>query len=291
LKQIELENKENKQLENKDKQNWEVKYPSIGLTLSCVINTDKDKIRNNIIENIQRTHPRVWPHKEQDTEVIICAGGSSLLDHFDEIHKKQQDGGKVIALANTAHILVENGIRPNAQILLDAKPRNAEFVVNGIETVCFIASQCDPSVFEKAEKTGNKIYLYHAVNNDAEFSYINDVENAWIPIQGGNTITMRAIRLFTILGYSNFQIYGWDSCIMNDRHHAYPQPDADKQKIFCLELEGKKFQLTAWMLSQGLEFVNFVKNFCMKIELNVHGDGLISHIIKTGSLKVNIKEA
>lgn len=259
---------------------WEVKYPSIGLTLNCVLNTDKERIQSNIKENLKRNHPRVWPHKLQDTDVIICAGGPSLIDHIEEIKALQDKGGKVIALANVAHVLEKYGIIPNGHILLDAKPRNAEFITNA-DTTYFISSQCDPQVFENAEKTGNQIYIWHAVNNDDEFECINDIEEKWVPIQGGSTITMRAIRLFTILGYRNYHVFGWDSCYFEDVHHAYEQPDADKHKKFKFEFEGRTFTVSPWMISQALESINFFKTFCMSINLCVHGDGLISHIIKT----------
>lgn len=277
-------------VEKPDNQTWTQKYESIGLTLECVLNTNEDKIRENITENLKLTCPRIWPHKIQETPVCICAGGPSLLDSIEEIRQKQIDGAKVIACANVAHVLHANGIRPNAHVILDAKPRNAEFVLPDVETTFFIASQCDPEVFRRAEKTGNKIYMFHAVNNDEEFQCIKDVEEMWVPVQGGSTITMRTIRLFTLLGYQNFDIYGWDSCLRDGRHHAYEQPDADKHRVFKLSVEDKLFKVTPWMIGQAFEFIDFIKMFCMNINLNVHGDGLIGHIIKQGSLKHTITE-
>lgn len=271
-------------------QSWEVKYPSIGLTLNCVLNTEDAKVRANIVENLQRKHERIWAFKLQETPIVICAGGPSLLENIEEVRSKQLEGAKVVALANTAHVLKKHGIRYNAHVLLDAKPRNATFIQDDIETTFFIASQCNPEVFEAAEKTDNKIYMYHAVNNDDEFQCIKDVEDMWIPVQGGSTITMRAIRLFTLLGYKNFEMYGWDSCLKDGRHHAYEQPDADKHKVFKLSVEDKVFKVTPWMLGQAFEFVTFIKMFCMNINLSVHGDGLISHIVRTGSLKHKIED-
>ena len=270
---------------------WKVNYPSINLELNCVINTEKDQIENNIRTNLTRDVSKVWPYKQQDTQVAICAGGPSLIDHLEDIKELQFNGGKVVALANVAHILLKHGIRPNAHVLLDAKPRNAEFIT-GCETTFFIASQCDPEVFDRAEKTGNPIYMYHAVNNDDEFQMIHEAEDRWVPIQGGSTITMRTIRLFNILGYHKFHMFGWDSCYKGGSHHAYEQPDADKHKKFKFEFEDRLFTVSPWMLSQALESVNFFKSFCMNIDICVHGNGLIAHIIKkSGQSTINIQEA
>jgi len=266
----------------RDKEAWEVEYESLGIKLHCLLNTDEDKIRENIKANLDRGHPQIWPHKEQETQCVLCAGGPTLREHIEDIKEHQAQGGKVIALANVAHLLIENNIRPNAQVLLDAKPRNAKFILPGVETTLFIASQCDPTVFEAAEQTGNKIYIWHGVNNDQEFEVIHERGEPWIPVQAGTTITVRAIRLFNILGYKNFHIYGFDSCYKDGVHHSYEQPDADKHKRFKLEFEGKVFTVSPWMIAQFMEFAKFVKAFGMNLNLNIHGDGLISHLIKCG---------
>ena len=255
---------------------WKVNYPSLGLELNCVLNTDKEKIQENVESALKRDIERVWPWQQQDTLVAICAGGPSLIESLPEIRKIQEEGGKIVALANVAHILLDHGIRPNAHVLLDAKPRNAEFIQDS-KTTLFIASQCDPEVFDRAEETGNKIYMYHAVNNDEEFAAIHQVDEKWIPIQGGSTITMRTIRLFNILGYSKFHMFGWDSCYRDKSHHAYEQPDADKHKKFKFEFEDKTFTVSPWMISQALESIKFFKSFCMSLDMKVHGDGLIAH--------------
>ena len=291
---------------------WQQTYESLGLTLECQLNTDQDVICENIKHALTLGLPEIWPCAnrieergeliENDTNLVICAGGPSLLEHIDEIRDRQINGAKIVALANVAHLLLAHDIRPNAHVLLDAKPRNADFITN-CETTLFISSQCDPKVFENALKTDNQVMLYHAVNNAQEADTLNEhyqqkadetgdpQEGVWVPVQGGSTITMRAIRLFTLLGYSKFHMYGWDSCFLNDSHHAYEQPDADKQRVMKMQFEDRVFRVTPWMISQALEMQNFVKMFCMNIDLAVHGEGLIAYIIKcAASLKVDIKE-
>ena len=46
----------------------------------------------------------------------------------------------------------------------------------------------------------------------------------------------------------------------------------------------------SWMLSQFMEFTNFVKAFGMNLNIKVHGDGLISHLIKSGCEAAKIEE-
>lgn len=276
--------------EKRKDQSWEMNYESLGIKIQGMLNTDEDKIRDNIRENLKRGHPQIWPFKEQETEVCICAGGPSLKDHLEDIKEKQCQGAKVVALANVAHLLKDAGIRYNAHILLDAKPRNSTFILPNVDTTYFIASQCDPSVFEAAEKTGKDIYIWHGVNNPEEFDVLQETGEPFIPVQAGTTITPRAIRLFNILGYKNFHIYGFDSCYREGEHHSYEQPDADKHKRFKLDFEGKEFTVSPWMIAQFMEFTNFVKNFGMNLNLKVYGDGLIARLIEIGGGKFNIEE-
>ena len=291
-----------------EQNSWDVNYPSIGLQLKCLLNTEEDKVRENIAHALTLGLPEIWPCEnkryengeriENETQILICAGGPTLLEHIEEIRDRQNAGAKVVALANVAHLLLAHDIRPNAHVLLDAKPRNAEFVTN-CNTTLFISSQCDPKVFENALKTDNDVFLYHAVNNDEEFEVIRDhysdkdgIEGAWVPVQGGSTITTRTIRLFTLLGYKNFHTFGFDSCMKGEQHHAYEQPDADKQKVFKFDFEGTMYRMTPWMMGQFMEFQTFVKMFGMSINLEVHGDGLIADFIHKayGQHQIKIEE-
>ena len=92
-----------------DGNEWDVEYPSIGLKLKCALNVEEDKIRENIAHALTLGLPEIWPSENKDKdgnvneqEIILCAGGPSLLDSFDEIAELQSNGAKVVALANTA---------------------------------------------------------------------------------------------------------------------------------------------------------------------------------------------
>ena len=47
---------------------------------------------------------------------------------------------------------------------------------------------------------------------------------------GGSTVTLRAIHLFRMLGFSKFEVYGFDSCIIG-QHHAYEQKENDDEQV------------------------------------------------------------
>jgi hypothetical protein len=56
------------------------------------------------------------------------------------------------------------------------------------------------------------------------------------------------------------------------------------EKTIDLIVGGKSFKCHSWMAFQAQEFITLVKHiFPDDLELNVHGDGLIAHILKTGA--------
>jgi len=258
-------------------------YKDIGITIEGQLNTDPEKLRSNIATNIRRDHEQVWPHQEQETIVAIVGGGPSLVKHLDTLREAQKEGAKVVALANTAHLLVQHNIRPSAHILLDGKPNNANFIVDDLDCKYFVASQCDTSVFDKLEALGRKVYIWHAVNNDQEFKEIHDHYGKWVPIQGGPTIMLRALRLFSVLGYYKFDLYGFDSCVIDGQHHAYEQESANDENAVKIGCNGKEFSVRAVDIQQAMEFIKTVKHFGQNWKLRVHGDGLIEHMIRTGA--------
>ena len=257
-------------------------YKDLGITINARLNTDLDQLRHNVSTNIKRGHEQVWPHKEQDTIIALVGGGPTLLDTLDELKESQKNGARVVALANTAHVLMENGIKPSACVLLDGRPNNVNFIVDELDCPYFVASQCDTGVFDKLEALNRKIYIWHAVNNDDEFETIHEQYDKWVPIQGGPTIMLRGFRLFAILGYHRFDVFGFDSCAIDDLHHAYEQPIADEENTVKIGCNGKEFQVRAVDIQQAMEFMKVVKVFGQNWQMRVHGDGLIEHLIRTG---------
>lgn len=257
----------------------EIFYESLGIKIFAGLNTPRAKLVENIRTNIKRGLPQVWPHQPQDTVCCVVAGGPSLADSLDDIRTRQADGAMVVALANTAHYLMAHGIRPNSVVLLDAKP-NPQWIVPELKCTYFVASQCDPVMFDALQ--GMKyVYIWHAINNREEFDSVFEGYDQWVPIQGGNTMGLRTLRLLDVLGYHRFELFGMDGCLIDGCHHVYPQPMADKDRSTGIEVNGRRFEVTAWMIQQAIEFLKVVKMFGQKWEMVVHGDGLLAHMVKS----------
>lgn len=247
----------------------------------------REKIASNVWYNIRMGRPQVNFHVQQYTPIILCAGGGSLLEHVDEIQCAQLKGMDVVCVGNAGHALMRHGIKVNGHILVDGAVRNRSFIVPTVDTRYFVASQCDPSILHALHRHKH-VFIWHAgcVADEQKDLDLYYGKSGWFQILGGSYVTLRAISLLHCLGYKYIHIYGFDSCLSKeDKHHAYDQPNADRQKSAEVEIGGRKFKANFWMLDQASQFCESVQNKRFgDSQLAIHGNGLIAHMVKTRSL-------
>lgn len=252
--------------------------PEIGL------NEDEKIIQENVQRNIRRTLPQVQCWQPQpDVTLLIAGGGPSLELELDDLRAKYADGAKVVSINNTHDWLIERGINPSLHIMLDARDFNSRFVQKPISSCKYlIASQCHPSVFDALE--GHDVYLWHPCSTDADVAVLDAYYlGQYYRVVGGGTVMTRAFTLLQMLGFSKFEVYGFDSCFMNDKHHSYNQPENDGGEVLNVEVAGRMFKCAHWMYVQAQDFLGTTKALGQNVDMIVHGDGLISHLIKTGA--------
>ena len=252
----------------------------------CEVNEDKDKIRDNIKKNIQLGLPQVQPYETQWEKVVgIVLGGATLKETFPDLLEKRRNGMPVITINGSHRYCMTSGLVPSAMIMLDSREFNNRFVYPLVEDCkYFISSQCHPSVFENLKD--NKVWIWHCAGDD-NFDLLKEVYGEdYYPIMGGATVALRAVHLLRMLGFHKFEVYGFDSCI-GEEHHAYEQPENDGEAVLDVMVSGKEFKCTAANYHQAKEFVDMISKTGEHYDLAVHGDGLISHIIKNpDSLKI-----
>lgn len=253
----------------------------------AVLNTDEDTIRQQVAHNIKLGFEQVRPHPTNDVEVMIVGGGPSLAKNFDKVKELRQNGVKLIAINGAYKYCIDNGVTPSAMVMVDAREFNARFV-DPIVPDCkyFIASQCHPSVFEKVPK--DRTYIWHT-----SADLINEVlakeYKEWWPIPGGSTVLLRTIPMFRTLGFTRFHLIGCDSCLEEDKHHAYDQKENDGQLAIPVNVGGKIFYCNPWMISQAQEFIDLIRVLGDEIQLEIYG-GLLHHILETGASYADLKE-
>lgn len=256
-----------------------------------LMNTDMGTLHDHIRINSQSGLPQVIPHQECLDKVILLAGGPSLNDFADEIAQERKNGMKLVTTNGTYKWALEHGLTPSLQVVIDAKETSARYVDPIVDNCKYIAAtQVHPSLVNKLPK--DRSWLFQ-VNTEEEYDeviqrYYGKECVDWFPIPGGSTVTMRALCLLMALGYRNVIVYGLDSCLKDEQHHAYSQPENDIEKVVDIRV-GKgtrwerNFKCHPWMASQAREFLALTQVYLKHMHLVVKGDGLIAHMIKTGA--------
>jgi len=251
------------------------------------VNTTDDEIKKNVEHNIKQGYLQVEPHPTNDIEVMIVGGGPSLPQHIEKIKQLRAKGVKLITINNAYNWCLDNGLTPSAMVMVDARKFNARFTKPVVEDCkYFIASQCNPSVFEGLPK--DRTYIWHT-QADLLKDILDEQYKTWWSVPGGSTVLLRAIPLFRMLGFKRFHLFGCDSCLEEDKHHAYEQKENDGQLIMPVNVGGKIFKCHPWMVSQAQEFIDLIRMLGEEIELEVYG-GLLHHILETGASYADIKE-
>lgn len=244
----------------------------------------------NIARNIRRPLPQVQPHDIQQAPIGLICGGPSLMFHLDEIKERSANGLKLVSVNGSHDWLLTNGMYPSAHVMVDSRPSNARFVKNyDKRTKYLIASQCHPRVFETLENA--EVYVWHAGITAADRAVLEQhyLGNFFVT-PGGSTVALRALSVLRMLGFINIEIWGMDSCVMDGRHHAYEMPENNGIRCAKLTVGDKDFWCEPWMHSQAEEFLNLSKFLGDELNIIVHGDGLIAHLVKTGAELATSKE-
>lgn len=222
-------------------------------------NVDECQLIDNMLANKGRELVEMQP--AHDRVAAIVAGGPSLKQSLPLLSVLDAD---VFACNGTGNFLHQKGIPVRHQVIIDARPGNARFRVEGVSHL--LASQVHPPLFE-----GVDARMFHCFMQG-----IDTLVGQQITIGGGSTVGLKACVLAYVLGYRNIHLFGFDSCYESDNGHAYEQPENADEEVFSCEWGGKTYRAAAWMIRQAEEFPyvaeQLVENGC---EIAVHGNGWI----------------
>ncbi len=246
-------------------------------------NVPQAQILKNVEANCKRPLPWFIGFPKAKEAVVVC-GGPSLKRSLFSIRNRQKNGALIIAVNGVGPTLKRAGIKVDGMVMLDARPENIDFVKDGRAVIYYLASQCDPSVFD-ALKDQN-VVVWHCANGQAYQELMDtlapyDATHPIVVVPGGGTVGLRAINLCWISGFKRIHVYGMDSSYEGTDHHAYAQPLNDGDRVITLKLGDKEYRAAIWMARQAEEFREaWVHLKAQGVMLKVHGRGLIPDLAK-----------
>jgi hypothetical protein len=217
--------------------------------------------------------------------------GPSLNDTLEELRQLVWEGATLVTLNGAYQWCIEHNLRPQTQIVMDARPSNARFVQPEVPRCNYIvASQCAPEVWDAVAGRPH-VWIWHPVVKSAEEKPTKLLDDFyfgnWIGVGGGTTVATRAMNMLRICGYLRFDLFGIDCCWKDNQHHALPQPENDgdrrtKQRL-TVSVRGsddvREFSVSAWHCKQLQDFLETLHTNGHLYQLTVHGDGLLAHVI------------
>lgn len=257
------------------------------------INTPEPVILEQVATNIRRGLRQAMPYSPNEQTAVIVGGGPSLNipEVMMDLKVAVATGGKVVALNGAYQWCIDHDIKPSCMVMLDAREFNARFVETPVERCHYmLAAQCHPRAFDICQD--RTVTIWHGLSGgEAEQALLDEYYfKRWYPVTLGTTVAMRAISLLRMLGFMKIEMFGVDSCWLDETHHAYDQPENAKDRKMSVWLrprdrddKAQRFICSPWQAKQAEDFLELTKERGDSFELNVHGPGLIATMIRTGA--------
>jgi len=241
------------------------------------MNVTHDRALENVRANIERDLEWFTGFPEQKGTLVLVCGGPSMKDNIAEIRAHKQRGAKICTVNNALRYLLDQGLKPDHHVILDARPENVEFLKDApLGVRYFLASQCDPILFDALK--GRDVILWHnGIGDGAELEEIaQGRDKPVVVVPGGCTVGLRALWLAFGSGYRKLHVYGMDSSYHDDAHHAYPQALNDDEETIWIALGEGRYRCAKWMARQASDFQkSYPELRAAGMKIWVHGRGLI----------------
>jgi hypothetical protein len=252
--------------------------PIVVNPVDCV---EKQFIFDNIDANLDLID--TWIDEKflkNNEKLTIASAGGSLDSSFDSIKDR---GEKVLCVKHALPRIAKAGIIPWGCVVLDPRPidgvsthgvkRQDLFDKLHKDTIFFVASMTDPSVTKFLLKSGVKVIGWHAYSQAQ--SKVERLKNKMM-IVGGTCAAMRTIPLAHTLGFRDFTLYGFDSCIYDITDEMKEELDEQgRQKYVEVGVGGRKFWTTGELLAQAQDFERMIDSRDFDVSLDVQGEGII----------------
>lgn len=243
------------------------------MNIEITCNTEDDVLFANVRDNARRVSRWVKSLPAHDGHAILVGGGPSLSDYLPSIRQRIAHGQAVFALNGAAKYLNAQGIVPDYQVILDARPENVALLGNAKDYL--LASQCHPGVIDAVPDP----MLWHPCMDGLD-DHLPNHDDGYALIGGGTVVGLSAMCLAYTLGFRSLHLYGYDSSHREAEGHAYAQPLNAADPLCKVTLGGKTFTSSLAMAAQAERFPTVCNNLIdLGCTITVDGDGLIMAVV------------
>jgi uncharacterized Rossmann fold enzyme len=241
------------------------------IAAKCV--ADDAELYGNIASACLRGLP-VVPQDEPHDGIAVMVGSGPSLNQFHGSTFDRPGPRTLVAIKDAHDWLIERGVVPDYAVAIDPQASRAHVFQSPHQRVKYLlASQCHPETFDWLKDYD--VRLWHC--------YVRQGQQMPPPgtplIGGGTTSGLRAIVLFYSLGFRQFELYGYDSCLADGRLRMNgDRPRQGDDTINEIVVNGKTFHCNPSMTAQATEFQS-IFSIMPDIEITIHGGGLLAEIM------------
>ena len=190
---------------------------------------DESVLIEQIRANCKLDLPILNVQKETDKIMVMVCGGPTSKLYLEDIRKKRQDDKYRIFCSNKTHDwLIENGIIPHYEFIIDPKESKIKDVQNPHKDVEYlIGITAHPGVYKalKDYKVTRVMSLSGTVvDGMSDIQLVSAFFNKkdWTPLEGGTMAGLRAMTLANLMGFRTVEFYGFDSCFFDKDEKGRP---------------------------------------------------------------------
>lgn len=189
----------------------------------------------------------------------------------EAIRSERERGRPILAVKGAHDFLCQHDLQPDLWLCVD--PRDRAYLLKEVNdfTTYLISSRCDPSMFEALEK--RRVILVHTW---AQEEQCDEYKGKFV-FGGGSTSGLRAINCAYAMGYRHFSLYGYDSCLSEDKKYKRFTGEGPGQVIDVI-VNGKRFWTNGAMAKQAQELQDYY-TIMPDLRLTIHGGGLLAAIL------------
>ena len=245
------------------------------MTLSVECNTDAETLRRNVAANSKLDIPWIDMVEPHDGHAVIVGSGASVADELHQIRWRKGLGQTVFALNNSARFLIQNGIIPDYQVVMDAREENKFFLQDGLKYL--LASQCSPGLITMVD--AKSVQLWHF--KDDEALSVLPKRTDYMEIGGGITVGLSSMCLAYVMGYRKIHCFGYDSSYSHGSSHVLPQVLNRNEDRIEIEFDGTTYDTTVALAKQAEEFQLLASALTeLGCIITVDGDGLLPAMVR-----------
>ena len=269
----------------------------------------KDEIFVNIKENKKLIKDFNWlKHGRIHNETALIVSGGSSTD-FNLLKKKAREPNtKIFCVKHSYPKLLEHGISPFICSILDPRPidgisthgvvRKDLFKKINKTTIFLVASMTDPSVTKYLIKKGANIKGWSAYSEALRDKTVKDklkiakdtgIEEGETLVSGGTCAAMRTISIAHILGFRNFELFGFDCSVPEVTEEMKKEKTSGKPKYFKVETNDVYFWTTGELLAMAQDCEKLFDDKNMDMSIKVHGTNTLVSEVWKNSLKAKEK--